>query len=386
VFTLIGADGVPYRSESPGLLGGHRRQHGYGRLDCPAALRWIARGHYVRHRVFFADEPTAIAAGYRPCAACLPERYAQWKRGDWPPAGRRSWRLDPAPGLLGFLRARAVPGVESIDGDVYRRALSLPHGPALVEIDLGGDGTRVRLAAADSRDHAAAIERCLALLGLDREWDEARAALAGDELLGPLIAAHPSLRVPGTADGAELAVRAVVNQQVSLAAGKTVLGRLAAEHSKAIRHLPLLTFPRAEQLAAVEPTTLPMPRSRARALVALCAAIASGELDLTPTADPAETRAQLLALPGIGDWTASYVAMRALRDPDAFLPTDLGIKRGLESLGQPTDLRSVEALAERWRPWRTYAAQLLWAHAAESIASRATSSAQPQESVKPLPP
>jgi AraC family transcriptional regulator of adaptative response / DNA-3-methyladenine glycosylase II len=129
-----------------------------------------------------------------------------------------------------------------------------------------------------------------------------------------------------------------------------------------------------------------MPRGRARALVAVCAAIASGALDLSPGADPARARAGLLALPGIGEWTASYVAMRALRDPDAFLPTDLGIKRALESLRQPTHLRSVEGLAERWRPWRTYAAQLLWAHAAESSASRATSSAQPQDSVKPLPP
>jgi AraC family transcriptional regulator of adaptative response / DNA-3-methyladenine glycosylase II len=386
VFTLTGADGAPYPSAEPGLLGGHRRRHGYGRLDCPAALRWIARGHYVRERVFFADEATAVAAGYRPCAACLPERYAQWKRGEWPPAGRRSWRLDPAPGSLEFLRARAVPGVESIEGDVYRRTVSLPHGPALVEIDLGGDGTRVRLAAVDSRDHEAAIDRCRALLGLDVEWHEARAALAGDPVLAPLIAARPALRVPGTVDGAELAVRAVVNQQVSLAAARTVLGRLALEHGKATRHLPLMPFPPPARLAAADPETLPMPRSRARALVAVCGAIADGRIDLLPGADPAEARAALRAIPGIGDWTASYIAMRALRDPDAFLPTDLGIRRALESLGQPADRRSAERLAERWRPWRTYAAQLLWAHAAESSASRATSSAQPQESVKPLPP
>jgi AraC family transcriptional regulator of adaptative response / DNA-3-methyladenine glycosylase II len=129
-----------------------------------------------------------------------------------------------------------------------------------------------------------------------------------------------------------------------------------------------------------------MPRARARALVAVCRAIASGELDLSPGADLAEARDALLAVPGIGDWTASYVAMRALRDRDAFLPTDLGIRRALESLGRPADHRSAAALAERWRPWRTYAAQLLWAHAAESSASRATSSAQPQDRVKPLPP
>ena len=115
MYTLIGADGVPRRSRSPGTLGGHRRNKGYGRLDCPAALRWIAKGHYVRHRVFFADEATALAAGYRPCATCLPDRHAAWK------AGRMDVELDPggpfdAEHMLGFLAARAVPGVEVAEG------------------------------------------------------------------------------------------------------------------------------------------------------------------------------------------------------------------------------------------------------------------------------
>jgi AraC family transcriptional regulator of adaptative response / DNA-3-methyladenine glycosylase II len=113
-----------------------------------------------------------------------------------------------------------------------------------------------------------------------------------------------------------------------------------------------------------------MPGARAGALVAACGAIAGGRLDVSPGADAACARAQLLALPGIGDWTASYVAMRAVRDRDAFPGTDLGIHRALAALGQPTDRRSVEALAERWRPWRAYAAQLLWASAAPA-ASRA---------------
>jgi AraC family transcriptional regulator of adaptative response / DNA-3-methyladenine glycosylase II len=268
---------------------------------------------------------------------------------------------------------------------VYRRALSLAHGSALVEIDLGADGPRVRVLAADSRDRAVAVELCRSLLGLGDDWDEARAALRNDPLLGPLIAARPGLRVPGAVDGPELAVRAIVNQQVSIAAARTVLGRLAAKFGQPVRHWPLRPFPAAARLAAAHPDALPMPGGRARALVAVAEAIASGSLDLGPGADPAEARAGLLAVPGIGDWTASYVAMRALRDPDAFLPTDLGIRRALESLGAATDRRAVETLAERWRPWRSYAAQHLWAHAASS-ASRATSSAHPHESVKPLPP
>jgi AraC family transcriptional regulator of adaptative response / DNA-3-methyladenine glycosylase II len=384
VFTLMGADGAPYPSAEPGLLGGHRGRHGYGRLDCPAALRWIARGHYVHHRVFFADEATAVAAGYRPCAACLQDRYALWKAADWPPPPAPECRLGATHGLLGYLTARAVPGVEAVEGVMYRRALSLPHGPALVELDTSsGD---LRLPARDSRDRDAAVDSVRRLAGLDVDWSEARAALGSDELLGPLIARRPDLRVPGAVDGAELAVRAIVNQQVSLAAARTLLGRLALEHGRPVRHWDLRPFPSAERLAAVDPATLPMPRRRARALVAVCEAIARGRLDLSPGADPGSACATLLELPGIGDWTASYIAMRVLRDRDAFLPTDLGIRRALESLGRPSDRRSAEALAERWRPWRAYAAQLLWAHAAESSASRATSSAQPHESVKPLPP
>jgi len=139
VYTLIGPDGAPRRSRSPGTLGGHRRNRGYGRLDCPAALRWLAKGHYARHRVFFADEATALAAGYRPCATCLPDRYAAWK------AGRLAVELRPrgafdADHLLGFLAARAVPGVEAVDGRVLRRSLALPGGPATVELAFAGAG------------------------------------------------------------------------------------------------------------------------------------------------------------------------------------------------------------------------------------------------------
>jgi AraC family transcriptional regulator of adaptative response / DNA-3-methyladenine glycosylase II len=167
--------------------------------------------------------------------------------------------------------------------------------------------------------------------------------------------------VPGAIDGGEVAVRAIVNQQVSLAAARTVLGRLAAAHGRPLPHSRKRCFPTAERLAALDPQSLPMPAVRARALVAVCRAIAEGRLDLRPGGDREAARVSLLALPGVGDWTASYVAMRALRDPDAFLPTDLGIRRALMRLGRPGDRRAVDRLAERWRPWRAYAAQHLWA-------------------------
>jgi AraC family transcriptional regulator of adaptative response / DNA-3-methyladenine glycosylase II len=351
-YTLIGADRVPYASERPGALGGHRRNRGYGRLDCPAALRWIARGHYVRHRVFFADEASAIAAGYRPCASCMPHRYAAPRDGrDWPDAAVEArWRAlrfgGPFDGaqLLGYLAARAVPGVERVDGGVYRRVLRLAHGPAVVELDLRVAGrVRFRLAAGDRRDRRDAIARCRALLGLDADPAEARAALASDPAIGPLVAARPGLRVPGAVDRAELAVRAIVNQQVSLAGARTVLGRLVRDYGEPTPFKRERVFPTPARLAEIDPDGLPMPRARALALVAVSRAAAAGELDV----------ATLRATPGIGDWTASYFALRALRDPDAFPAGDLAIRRALARLGAPDP--------ERWRPFRSYAAQHLWA-------------------------
>ncbi|MEA2440148.1 MAG: AraC family transcriptional regulator [Thermoleophilaceae bacterium] len=295
------------------------------------------------------------------------------RRGEeWPDeAVRASWRTLSVSGpfdgdqLLAFLAARAIPGVERVEHGVFRRALALAHGPAVVELDLGRpDRVRFRLAAGDSRDRRDAIARCRRLLGIDADPAQARAALADDPLLGPLVASRPGLRVPGTLDGSELLVRAIVNQQVSLGAGRTVLGRIASDFGQALPHSEERLVPPPERLAEIDPATLPMPRARGRAVVAACAAIASGRLDLQVGADPKTTRAALLALPGIGDWTASYVAMRALRDPDAFLATDLGIRRALARLGRRTDRRSVEELAARWRPWRAYAAQHLWASVA----------------------
>jgi AraC family transcriptional regulator, regulatory protein of adaptative response / DNA-3-methyladenine glycosylase II len=351
-YTLIGADGAAYESDAPGALGGHRKNRGYGRLDCPAALRWIERGHYVRQRVFFADEPAAIAAGYRPCARCMPERYAAWRDGeDWPDDGvAAAWLplrfrgpFDSAQ-LLAYLAARAIPGLERVEGGVYRRALALPHGPGVVELDLGRPaGARFRLAAGDPRDRRAAIGRIRRLLGLDADPAAAHAALAGDPVLGPHVAKRPGLRVPGALDPAELAVRAIVNQQVSLGGARTVLARIVSAYGEPTPFKGERLFPTPARLGAIDPPELPMPRIRARALVAVCRAAAEAELDLDT----------LRAIPGIGDWTASYFAMRALRDPDAFPAGDLGLRRALAALGNPDP--------ERWRPWRAYAAEHLWA-------------------------
>jgi AraC family transcriptional regulator of adaptative response / DNA-3-methyladenine glycosylase II len=247
-----------------------------------------------------------------------------------------------------FLAARAVPGVEYASSGGFRRTVRLTHGPAVVEP--GG------VIEADPRDRAGAERAARRLAGPDPAAADAH--LAGDPLLGPLVASRPGLRMPGTVDGGELAVRAVLGQQVSLAAARTLAGRLVAaagerlaEPRGALTHL----WPEPEAIAEAAPR-MPMPRSRRRTLAALALALAGG-LRLDLESDRAAAREALLELPGIGPWTAEYVAMRALGDPDAWLPTDLGVRRGLARLGA-----SPEA-AEAWRPHRTHAVRHLWAGA-----------------------
>ena len=254
-------------------------------------------------------------------------------------------------GLLDFLGHRAVPGVEERVDGTFRRSLALAHGAAVVELEPGRGEVVARLELADDRDAEAAVARCRRLFDLDADPDAIDGLLGADLLLGPVVHAHPGRRAPGAVDGFELAVRAVLGQQVSVAGARTVAGRIARScgeplprPSGGVTHL----FPTPDRLAGAD---LPVPAARARALRALAA---SG-IDLGPGADRDEAVARLVALPGIGPWTASYVAMRALGDPDVFLPTDLGVRRALARLGgDPSD-------AARWRPWRSYATHLLWA-------------------------
>jgi AraC family transcriptional regulator of adaptative response / DNA-3-methyladenine glycosylase II len=265
--------------------------------------------------------------------------------------------------LLAWLAARAVPGVEEVDGDVYRRSLRLPGGPGVVELAMGADSVGCRLWLEDERDAATAEQLCRQLLGLDADPIVVAGHLGADPLIGALVRAAPGLRVPGSVDGAELAVRAVLGQQISVAAARTGAGRLVAEHGDALprpRGAVTARFPTAGVIAGLHPARLPMPRARAVALVGLCRALAHGELRLDAGADRAEARRRLLALRGIGPWTAGYVAMRALGDPDVFLAEDLGVRHALRRLGGPDDPRAARALAAAWSPWRSYASQHLW--------------------------
>ena len=267
--------------------------------------------------------------------------------------------------LLRHFRGRVVAGVEEVDDHSYRRSLRLLGGPAIAELAIGPASVIAEFELADAGDGDAAALSCSATLGLDADPAAVLAALGDDPLLGAAVRAAPGRRVPGTPDGDELAVRAVLGQQISLAGAAAAAARLVREHGEPLpRELGSVThlFPSTAALASVDPSSFRMPRSRARTLHALCSALASGEIVLARGArDRERVRAQLLALPGIGPWTADYVLMRALGDTDVFLATDLGIKRALERLGVDADPASALALAERWRPYRSFAMQYLWA-------------------------
>jgi AraC family transcriptional regulator of adaptative response / DNA-3-methyladenine glycosylase II len=279
------------------------------------------------------------------------------------------------PWLLELLASKGVPGVESYDGTTFSRSLLLPHGEAMVDLTPADDHVLATLRLEDPRDVVPAVARCRRLLDLDADSAAVDETLGADHLLAPRVAARPGIRVPGSVDGAEMAVKAVIGQQVSVAGARTVAGRLVTAYGKpltrpdgAVTHL----FPTADALAALDPATLPMPRARARTLVAVAAGVANGELDLDPGADRDDVEATLLALPGIGPWTADYLRMRVLGDPDSFLPSDLGVRRGLERLGAAGDPRAAADRAEAWRPWRSYALMHLWDAATEPVRAPTT--------------
>jgi AraC family transcriptional regulator of adaptative response / DNA-3-methyladenine glycosylase II len=269
-----------------------------------------------------------------------------------------------AEAVVAYLARRAIPGVEEIVDGAYRRSVRLPGGPGIIELAPGAGVIRARYRLDEAADETEAVGRSRVLFDLDADPQAVFDALGGDPLIGPLIHANPGQRVPGHVDADEIAFRAVLGQQVSLAGAATLAGRLVADYGEPLRR-PLGTvthlFPRARALAKADPERLPMPGSRRRALLGLAVALDEGRVVLDATVDRAEARKRLLELPGIGPWTADYVALRALRDPDAFLPSDLGVRRALERLGLDGSPANAAGLAESWRPYRAYALMHLWA-------------------------
>ncbi|MEV4437027.1 AlkA N-terminal domain-containing protein [Streptomyces sp. NPDC049585] len=267
--------------------------------------------------------------------------------------------------LFGHLVATAVPGVEEWRAGAYRRTLRLPHGHGIAELRPGpGSYIQCRLSLSDLRDLTTAIHRCRRLLDLDADPEAVDELLGGDAVLAPLIRKAPGRRVPGAVDGAEFAVRALLGQQVSTAAARTHAGRLVAAHGTPVAdpgggltHL----FPAPDALTGLDPATVAFPRKRREALAGLVEVLAAGRLDLAAGSDWQRARQVLSDLPGVGPWTVETIAMRALGDPDAFTPTDLGVRLAAAGLGLPTTPAALTRRAAAWRPWRAYAVQHLWA-------------------------
>jgi AraC family transcriptional regulator of adaptative response / DNA-3-methyladenine glycosylase II len=273
--------------------------------------------------------------------------------------------------LFGHLAATAVPGVEEIRDGAYRRTLRLPHGPGLVSLAPAGGHIRAAVTLVDLRDLGTATARCRRLLDLDADPQAVEEVLGAEPALAGLLESAPGRRVPRTVDEAEMAVRAVLGQQVSTESARTHAGRLAAAYGAPVDD-PVgglsRTFPDPVALAdALGPgdgeraQALAGPRSRQVALAGLVNALAGGELELGPGSDWQKARAQLGRLPGIGPWTVEITAMRALGDPDAFPIGDLGLRRAAALAQLPSGPASLMARAEAWRPWRAYATQYLWA-------------------------
>ena len=260
--------------------------------------------------------------------------------------------------LLRFLGARAIPGLESWDGETYARTLDLPGGAGIAHLTAGTDHVAVRLELSSWSDLGAAVQRIRRLLDLDNDPAAVDSALAADPAMRRLVAATPGRRAPASVDPYETAIRAIIGQQVSVAGARTVAARLVAAVGRPLEERPdglTHTFPRPADLADADDDAFAMPSSRRDTIRRVAAAAASGVLQLHVGVDPADARDRLLAIRGIGPWTADYVVMRGLGHPDVLLDTDLGVRVALDRIAvAPGD-------AARWAPWRSYAVHHLWA-------------------------
>jgi AraC family transcriptional regulator of adaptative response / DNA-3-methyladenine glycosylase II len=266
-------------------------------------------------------------------------------------------------GMLEFLAARATPGVEWVEGGSYRRSIALngSRGWFEVALDEANHSLLVRLQFGDPRALFLIIERIRTMFDVNADWAAIVCSLGTDPVLAKCIAAKPGLRVPGCWSGFELAVRAIVGQQITVKAATALAGRVVEKFGEPLSASAGLThlFPSPEVLADADLACAGMPRGRAATLRAFARAVCKRQISFEGIVESEAFRARLRELPGIGEWTAQYVAMRALGDPDAFPSGDLGLLRALDL----KDPRELERRAETWRPWRAYAAMYLWSAA-----------------------
>lgn len=274
-------------------------------------------------------------------------------------------------GLLRFFADHAIPGLETVADGVFSRPVALPHGRADLQLRLDADrpGVVVTARLANLSDVPALSSRVRRLFDLDADSVAIDEALAVDPVLAPAVADVPGIRIPGSADGSETLFRTLIGQQISVAAARTVIGRLVAELGEPARDAggaPIdaaaRMFPTSEAIAERGGAVLRGPVSRVAGIVGVADAVASGRLRLDLETPAAELREQLLALPGVGPWTADYLAMRVLGNPDAFLETDLVIRQSAQALGLPGSPKALAQRAVAWAPWRSYASLQLWRH------------------------
>ncbi len=271
--------------------------------------------------------------------------------------------------LVRYLGARAIPGVETLVGDTYRRTMVTCGFPGVVDVRDPRDGRHMEVSMhlATFGSIVDQIERVRSLFGVNQSSTEAERALRRDDVLGPLVRRRPGLRLAGAWDRFETSVRIIVGQQVSVAGASTLSGRLAARFGQTVDvDLPgglRYLFPSPDTLARADLQDIGMPSARARTIITFAKAVASGEIDLVRVPSLEDVCTELEAIPGIGPWTSHLIAARAMGHPDAFAASDLGLRKGAARLlgrNEPLSARDVWALAERWRPHRTTAMAYLW--------------------------
>jgi len=357
------------------------RQHVGASPITVAQTRRVLLAKQLIHETHLGMTEVAMAAGFGSV-----RRYNETFRQLFgrPPASLRRQRAEAAAGaadavtiklayrppydwdaMIGFLALRAIPGVEVVSPRHYARSIELDGVTGTLCVEPGdGDWLRATIRFPRLAALPAVIARIRRVFDLSADPVAIGAQLAEDSLLAPLVAARPGLRVPGAWDGFELAVRAVLGQQITVAAATGLAGKLVQAHGAPMAGVDGLThiFPRPERLAQADLSILGMPGARAKALSGLAAAVAADPRIFGPRRGLDEAIAQLRALSGIGEWTAQYIAMRQLREPDAFPAADIGLLRAMaDAQGQRPTPAQLLARAERWRPWRAYAALHLWA-------------------------
>jgi AraC family transcriptional regulator, regulatory protein of adaptative response / DNA-3-methyladenine glycosylase II len=268
--------------------------------------------------------------------------------------------------ILSFFATRAIPGVEVVERGRYRRAIALDGVTGSVEIAHGENCLVATIRLPQLCALLSVVGRLRRMFDLDADVETIGAHLSGDEGLAPLIARRPGLRTPGAWDGFELAVRAILGQQITVRGARSLAGKLiqlagSPVRSEATGHAALThVFPTPKQLAAAGLSDLGMPRPRIAALQSLARAVVTNPKLLESSGTDDDVLTRLLALPGFGEWTAQYWALRALRDSDAFPAADVGLLRALATNGKRLSPKALTERAEAWRPWRAYAAQHLW--------------------------